>query len=82
MGVGVEQLGWPVAGVLALIPPSRKTLSYDPDTCIWIVPFHTIPKAPPPVPPGALAVERSELKIVKGYRKRKDSERRGSGDRH
>jgi bifunctional N-acetylglucosamine-1-phosphate-uridyltransferase/glucosamine-1-phosphate-acetyltransferase GlmU-like protein len=26
------------------------------------------------VPPGALAVERSEQRIVKGYRKRKDAE--------
>ncbi len=27
------------------------------------------------VPPGALAVERSEQKIVKGYRKRKDAQK-------
>ncbi|MCI0633501.1 MAG: bifunctional UDP-N-acetylglucosamine diphosphorylase/glucosamine-1-phosphate N-acetyltransferase GlmU [Actinobacteria bacterium] len=31
------------------------------------------------VPAGALAVERSEQRIVKGYRKRKDAESRGSG---
>ena len=29
------------------------------------------------VPPGALAVERSEQRIVKGYRQRKDAQRRG-----
>jgi bifunctional UDP-N-acetylglucosamine pyrophosphorylase/glucosamine-1-phosphate N-acetyltransferase len=29
------------------------------------------------VPPGALAVERSEQRIVKGYRQRKDEQRRG-----
>ena len=28
------------------------------------------------VPPGSLAVERSEQRIVKGYRKRKDAEHR------
>jgi bifunctional UDP-N-acetylglucosamine pyrophosphorylase/glucosamine-1-phosphate N-acetyltransferase len=34
------------------------------------------------VPPGALAVERSEQRIVKGYRKRKDEQRReGRGER-
>jgi bifunctional UDP-N-acetylglucosamine pyrophosphorylase/glucosamine-1-phosphate N-acetyltransferase len=31
------------------------------------------------VPAGALAVERSEQRVVKGYRKRKDAEARGSG---
>ncbi len=31
------------------------------------------------VPAGALALERAEQKIVKGYRKRKDAERRGKG---
>jgi bifunctional UDP-N-acetylglucosamine pyrophosphorylase/glucosamine-1-phosphate N-acetyltransferase len=29
------------------------------------------------VPPGALAVERSEQRVVKGYRERKDAEARG-----
>ena len=31
------------------------------------------------VPAGALAVERSEQRVVKGYRKRKDAEARGFG---
>jgi bifunctional UDP-N-acetylglucosamine pyrophosphorylase/glucosamine-1-phosphate N-acetyltransferase len=31
------------------------------------------------VPAGALGVERSEQRIVKGYRKRKDAEARGKG---
>jgi hypothetical protein len=30
------------------------------------------------VPPGALAVERSEQRVVPGYRKRKDDERASS----
>ena len=33
------------------------------------------------VPAGALAVERSDQKIVRGYRKRKDAEKRGRGQR-
>jgi len=31
------------------------------------------------VPPGALAVERSEQRTVEGYRKRKDDEARARG---
>jgi bifunctional UDP-N-acetylglucosamine pyrophosphorylase/glucosamine-1-phosphate N-acetyltransferase len=34
------------------------------------------------VPAGALAVDRPDQKVVKGYRKRKDAERRGSGKGH
>jgi bifunctional UDP-N-acetylglucosamine pyrophosphorylase/glucosamine-1-phosphate N-acetyltransferase len=34
------------------------------------------------VPPGALAVERSEQRIVKGYRKRKDAEHAAGADAH
>jgi bifunctional UDP-N-acetylglucosamine pyrophosphorylase/glucosamine-1-phosphate N-acetyltransferase len=38
------------------------------------------------VPPGALAVERSEQRVIEGYRERKDAEarkatRRGKGER-
>jgi bifunctional UDP-N-acetylglucosamine pyrophosphorylase / glucosamine-1-phosphate N-acetyltransferase len=33
------------------------------------------------VPAGALAVERSDLKTVRGYRKRKDAEKRGRRER-
>jgi bifunctional N-acetylglucosamine-1-phosphate-uridyltransferase/glucosamine-1-phosphate-acetyltransferase GlmU-like protein len=31
------------------------------------------------VPPGALAVERSEQRVVEGYRKRKDDEAKARG---
>jgi bifunctional UDP-N-acetylglucosamine pyrophosphorylase/glucosamine-1-phosphate N-acetyltransferase len=34
------------------------------------------------VPPGSLAVERSEQRNVEGYRKRKDRERRGRTKGH
>ena len=34
------------------------------------------------VPAGALAVDRPDQRVVKGYRKRKDAERRGSGRGH
>jgi bifunctional UDP-N-acetylglucosamine pyrophosphorylase/glucosamine-1-phosphate N-acetyltransferase len=33
------------------------------------------------VPPGALAVERSEQRVVEGYRKRKDDEAKAQGKR-
>jgi bifunctional UDP-N-acetylglucosamine pyrophosphorylase/glucosamine-1-phosphate N-acetyltransferase len=33
------------------------------------------------VPPGALAVERSEQRVVEGYRKRKDDEAKARGKR-
>ncbi|MGZ8612751.1 MAG: bifunctional UDP-N-acetylglucosamine diphosphorylase/glucosamine-1-phosphate N-acetyltransferase GlmU, partial [Actinomycetota bacterium] len=31
------------------------------------------------VPPGALAVERSEQRVIEGYRERKDAEARRKG---
>jgi bifunctional N-acetylglucosamine-1-phosphate-uridyltransferase/glucosamine-1-phosphate-acetyltransferase GlmU-like protein len=33
------------------------------------------------VPPGALAVERSEQRVLKGYRRRKDDEAAARGTR-
>jgi bifunctional UDP-N-acetylglucosamine pyrophosphorylase/glucosamine-1-phosphate N-acetyltransferase len=34
------------------------------------------------VPPGSLAVERAEQRVIRGYRERKDREKRGKASKH